>query len=318
LILQNFELLTDQDHMAFGQIATSLVACVVWFIVFGVFRVVTMKRERDRMGGLHRQLAEADRANQATVDLFRNRLRNHDTILAKIIQTSDRILNSGITDPNLTLDDVRLIGGHARDARALIEETTVEFGLGTGRHDLATEKIDVRREVDAVSSLFAPGSVSTTGPHLGARTVGPMFRVLLRSLIAAAVARGSDEIDVAVAHDGSAVLCTVSDDAGVESVPCVPPLAAALAAALDTDITSSRRMRRNHYTVSLPAAAMPTDTVAPLDVLGARASVAQEDDPVPTRRRPVDRSYRIEFAEPFQRDENQTVAARRRTHLLNR
>lgn len=307
----------DQILMAIGpHTATVLVTSGIWLVVLALLRLGAARRERRRLGSLRHQLADASQANLAATHSFRDRLSDQDAILDRIVSVSGRILNGGITDPKLTLDDVRLIEGHARDARALIENTVIELRLASGLNDLAPETVDLRGEIETVSRTFVPARIATNGPNLVARTNAPMFRVLLRSLIAAAVERGSDEIDVVVAHDKSTVLCTISDDADCETAPSPPQLAATLATALDTEITVSRRMRRNLYTVSFPAAARRVSAATPLDVLGERKAAAA--DPASMSDPSIDRSHRIVFPEPVARDEIETVAARRRRHPITR
>ena len=311
--------------MDLGHTATALLTTIAWLVLFGACGIALSRRHNGQVDSLQLQLAEAKRAGWEATDSFRYRLGNHDAVLTRIAEISGDILGNGITDPNMTLDEVRLIDAHAREAKALIEDTAIEIGLRAGRRNPEGAVVNLRDEIETVASRFFGCGISTAGPSLLARTNAPMFRVMVRSLVAAAVDRRSPEIDIVVARNGSTVLCTVSDNAAGEHLPAVPALAAALATALGNGIETTRRMRRNLYTVSLPTEpGLPIEpheatATAPLDVFGTRdLPISTADGPPATPHGYPEPHRHVEFPDAIVRDQNQTVAARRKSQVITR
>jgi hypothetical protein len=289
-----------------------------WLAILGGYHLLIGARTRRRHQALQDRIDATDRARLANSGSFRDRLNEHAAIQDRIITIGEQILADGITDPNLTLDHVRLLTTHARDAQALTEDTLTQIGLESGIERTEITRVDVRDQIEQIGARFPGTGMITTGARHFAYTDPAILRVMVRSLISAAVARGCHQIDAAVARDGASVVCTVSDDGSTSTTP--PPMAIALARSLGTEIESSRRIGRNHFSVSVPAAPAPPsqngiDT--PLDVIGDRIPAPAPEQP-PSKPRLARGSGMVVFPEPVEHDITRTVAARKKDELIAR
>ncbi len=289
-----------------------------WLMLVGGYHGLLVAHTRRRHNVLRRQVDAEKSARRADSAAFRDRLNDHAAILERIITIGEQIVADGITDPHLTLDSVRLLTSHARDAEALTEDTLTQIRLESDTAPVELTLVDLRDQIDLATARFPEADVTKTGTRHFAYTDPTAFRVLVRSLVTAAIERGCRQIDVAAARDGTSIVCTVSDDAPEPTTP--PRIAIALAQALDTRIEISRRIGRNHFSFSSPAAPAPASENAmdaPLDVIGDRPPTTPPE-PLPKRPRVTDRYGRVVFPEPIERDDTQTVAARRGDELLAR
>jgi hypothetical protein len=288
-----------------------------WIVLVCAYHALLVSRARDRRNRLRQVIDETQQARSIACDSFQDRLDDQQAILGRIITLSQQIVADGITDPQVTLDNVRHLEAHARDGQALIEDTIAELRVENSSNPVVPTDVDVRDAVEEVAVRFPRAGIVTAGARHFARTDRVLLPVVLRNLVAAALERGAAQIDMCVARDGSVVMVTVSDD-GPESVS-VPRLPAAIAEALDSTIVVTRRMNRNHFSVVLPAAGPPPETAdpAPLDVLGSRSTALPATEPDTKHRKPAGRG-RIVFPEPAARDHSQTVAARRKDDVIAR
>jgi hypothetical protein len=286
-----------------------------WAALVGSYQSMVSGRDRSRRRRTSAELEQSLRSRDRVTGVVRCRLTDQDAILDRIVTISESILRDGITDPRLTLDSVRLVGAHARDARALIEDAITELKLETHPAPAEPSAVDVRDEIEQVVSRFPGAGIMTTGTRHIAMTDPAMFRVAVRSLVAAAVSRRASEIDVSLAGNGPTVVCTVSDNGPPFS--SVPPLANALSRSMGTSIEASRRMNGNHFSFALELAPRDTDQggpADPLDVLGmSRREESRETAPPPATI-----GEQLSFPEPVARDRSQTVAARRKHLLISR
>lgn len=288
-----------------------------WIVLVGVYHTLLVSRDRRRRDALRHAVDEIQRARLAGCESFQNRLDDQRSILGRILTVSQQIVSDGITDPWITLDNVRHLEAHAHHGQALIEDAVAELRLENDSNPAEPTDVDVRDAADEVAARFPGAGVVTAGARRFAHTDPALLRVVLRNLVAAAVERGAMQIDISVAGDGSVVRVTISDD-GPECMS-TPRLPAALAEALGSTIEVARRMNRNHFSVALPAAEPPRQSVeaAPLDVLGSRGTPPPPAEQVIVHRKPASRE-RIVFPEPVERDQSQTVAARRKGDLVAR
>ncbi len=288
-----------------------------WILLVGAYHALLVSRARDRRNRLSHVINETQQARSADCDSFQDRLEDQQAILGRIITLSQQIVADGITDPRMTLDNVRHLEAHARDGQALIEDTVAELHVENSSKPVAPTDVDVRDAIEEVAARFPRAGIVTAGARHFAHTDRVLLPVVLRNLVAAAVERGAAQIDMSVARDGSLVVVTVSDD-GPECVS-VPRLPAAIAVAFDSTIVVARRMNRNHFSLTIPAAGPPRQTVepAPLDVLGSRSTALPPTEPDAKDRKPAGRG-RIAFPEPVARDQSQTVAARRKDNFIAR
>jgi hypothetical protein len=292
-------------------------AASVWIALVAVYHTGLISRDRRRRDALRHAVDEIQRARLVGCESFQNRLEDQRSILGRIIAISQQIVGDGITDPWITLDNVRHLEAHARQGEALIENAIAELHLDSDSNPAKPADVDVRDAVEEVAARFPRAGVVTVGARQYAHTDPALLRVVLRNLVAAAVERGAVRIDMSVARDGLVVRVTVSDD-GPECMS-IPRLPAALAKAFGSTIEVARWMNRNHFSVAMPAARPPRDTLdaAPLDVLGSRSTASSPSSPDIEHRKPSIRG-RIVFPEPVERDQSQTVAARRRDDLIAR
>lgn len=288
-----------------------------WIVLVGVYHSLLVSRDRRCRDALRHTIEEIQRARLVGSESFQDRLDDQRSILGRIITISQQIVADGITDPRITLDNVRHLEAHAHHGQALIEDAIAGLRLENDNNPAEPTDVDVRDAVEEVAARFPSAGVVTAGARHFAHTDPALLRVVLRNLVAAAVERGATRIDISVARDGLVVLVTISDDG--PKCMSIPRLPAALAKAFGSTIEVAHRMNRNHFSVAIPAAGPPRQTgdAAPLDVLGSRYTALPHTEPDTKHRKPAGRG-RIVFPEPVERDQSQTVAARRKDDLIAR
>lgn len=299
----------------------TVVAAVIWLVLVVAYRSLAGARERQRRRLLGVEISEAREARCWDNETFRASLADLDAAFRRISAVSRKIAHDGITDPQLTINQVGHIASVARDAQDLIEETVLGVNAATENHTAVIEAVDLRREIAEIAGRFSEPAVSTVGARLFAATDARMFGVILRNLIAAARERGAGEIDVSVTRNGGTIVCCVSDNGTVAGASEVPPLIESLARALGTRIEHTRLMGWNQLSFGVPQADSPgsADTnVPPLDVLGARVPSSETASGRDTRqpRAPIGK---ITFPNPAERNYlRQSVADRRKGELTTR
>jgi hypothetical protein len=302
-----------------------LIASVAWCLSLLTYRGLALAHEHWRRRTLRTEVANARRARLDASATFQDKLNDQNAVLERIAEISEAILEEGIIDPHLAINNVRLINSHAREAQALVEDAQTEVRVEIGAAAVDTETFDARDELEDVVIPFVRSGVNitTSGARRFAETDPAMFRLMVRGLINGAVERNAEEIDVSVARDGDSIVCTVSDkgsdnsDLGLDSVS---PVTSSLALTVGTELRFTRALGRNQYSLTVPAAETPTlaeQQKAPMDVFGVpRQASAPPTDTEPPRV-VLDRKDPIAFPRP-ERAAAETVAARRERQLTGR
>lgn len=305
-----------------------LLAALLWLLAVVAYRGLALAHEHSRRRTLRKELAATRRARLDSSATFQDKMNDQHAILDRIAAISETLLEEGIIDPQLAISNVRLISSHAREAQALVEDTITEIRVEIGSATADIETFDTRDEIEAVVAPFVRSGVriATGGPRHFAETDPAMFRLIVRGLVAGALERQAEEIDVSVARDGDAVVCTVSDnglDNSREGLAAVTPVTWSVAHTVGADVEFSRALGRNQYSIAVPAAATPEFArrkTMPLDVLGHRPSSSPEPPHVTDHpQRPTARADEtITFPTDADRDLTHTVAARRERYLTSR
>ncbi len=300
-----------------------LLGGVIWAAAIAGSQWLLWREQRARRRALQREVRDVRNARLACNTTFRHRLIYQQAVLDRVLAIGDDVIEEGIIDPSLTLDNVRLIRAHAREAQDAIEDAIIEADVSIGSHEPDLVDIDARDEIEKVAAPFAQTgiNIATSGPRHFVLTDPATYRVIMRGLINSAIARNADDIDVSVASDGDQIVCTVSDNGEPESATSISAMTRTLAATVDADPRFSRALGRNQFSIALPAGERPagyTAPASPMDVLGD----------VPTSRRPaterrgdglhMDPGALINFVSTKERDESQSVAAKRKSQLLAR
>lgn len=305
-----------------------IVAALIWLLALVTYRGLALAHEHWRRRTLRKEIATARRARLDAYATFQDKLNDQHAILDRIAEITEAILEEGIIDPQLAIDSVRLASSHAREAQALVEDTIIEIRVETGAADVDVETFDTRDEIEDVARLFVRSGVKvvTRGPRQFVDSDPSLFRLMVRGLVASAVEREAEDIDVSVARDGNAIVCTVSDNGHNKShdgVASVSAVTKSLALTVDATLGYSRVLGRNQYSVAIPAAETPeyaTITATPMDVLGQRhtsqAAPQPPADPLPRGGRSEEEM--ITFLHDQERDLERTVAARRERDLASR
>lgn len=301
-------------------------AAILWAVVFVTYRAIAHTHQRRRRQILQQELADTRRARLEASEVFQDRLNDHYAILDRIGEISEVLLAEGIIDPQLALRSVRLIESHARDAQIQIEDAIIEVRVETGVQETSIETVNARDEVEQVVAPFVRSGIDvvTSGPRHFVETDPAMFRLIVRSLVAGAIDRGADDVDVSIARDEDTVVCTVSDggpDCSRVGLDAVSALAQALAATTGTELGFFRVLGRNQFSVEAVAAEppdVPGQPAAPMDVLGELPPSEPRVDTSRTPRPVHTHEELITFLEDQERDRRRSVAARRKRELLAR
>jgi hypothetical protein len=303
-------------------------AGLLWLVAAVTYRGFDRAHDSWRRKMLRQEIAAARKARLDSSEMFQDRLNEQSAILDRMVEIGNTILSEGITDPTRTLESVRLLNAHSHEAQGLVADATAEIRVDTGSQTFDMQPVDVRTEIEQVAAPFIRGGsrVTTSGAQHFAETDPAVFRVMIRGLVARAGELGAECIDVSVARDGALVVCTVADD-GPERSASAPnnltPLARALAAGVDGEFEFSRAFGWNQYSISLPVGVPPAAVRPhgdPLDVLGGLepSPPGPESLATPRRRAPVAKDAAVPFVDITERDQSQTVAARRRTPTATR
>ncbi len=308
--------------------ALLVTASVIWLIALVTYRGLALAHEHWRRRSLRNEIAAARRARRDASATFQDKLNDQHAILERIAQISETILVEGIIDPQIAIDNVRLISSHAIEAQALVEDTITEARVEIGVAAVETEVFDTRDEIETVVTPFvrSGAKISTGGPRHFAETDIAMFRLMLRGLVGGAVARNAEEIDVAVARDGDTVVCTVSDngpDQSVGGLAAVSSVTKSAAYTVGASVEFSRALGRNQYSIAVPATDTPESAkpaTTPMDVLGRRRPPAPTPQSPPSgfRHQPQAEDEIVTFLGDQERDLAHTVAARRERHVTSR
>lgn len=310
----------------------AIIAALAWMVTVIVHRGLARAHEHWRRRALREEVAAARRARIDASEVFQDQLNDQHAILDRIVGISEAILAEGIIDPNLAITKVRLIGSHAREAQALVEDSITEVRVETGASIVDTETFNIRSEIEDVVAPFirSGAKIATSGPRHYVETDPAMFRLMLRGLVAGAIERRAEEIDLTIARNGVAVVCTVSDDgpdnsgAGLDSVS---PVTRSLALHIGAELDFSFGLGRNQYSLAVKGAETPEfarPKLQPMDVLGSRVKTrpeAESPPPAPAPAPPLGRpsaAAAVAFADDPVRSEMETVAARRETQLTSR
>lgn len=295
-----------------------LIASVAWSLSLLTYRGLALAHEHWRRRTLRTEVADARRARLDASATFEDKLNDQNAVLERIAEISEAILEEGIIDPQLAINNVRLINSHAREAQAFVEDALTEVRVEVGAAAADTETFDARAEIEEIAIPFVRSGVNveTSGSRRFAETDPAMFRLMVRGLINGAVERDAEQIDVSIARDDDSIVCTVSDngsdnsDLGLDSVS---PVTSSLALTVGAELRFTCALGRNQYSLTVPAAETPAfadKATAPMDVLGAPR---QESPPPTDTDRPrvvLDREDPIAFP-PQDRAAAETVAARR-------
>ncbi len=297
-----------------------------WLLVAVAYRGMVLTHEHKRRRILRNEIAEARRARLETSDAFQDQLFSQRAILDRIMEISDRILDEGIIDPQMALNNLRLLQSHAADAQTSIDDAIIETRVGIG-FELATFDVaNLRDEIEQTASPFARRgmSISTAGPALYGETDPAMLRMALRGFISAAITRGADQIDLSIARNEGTVVCTVSDDGKDCSRSGLSGLSAlthTLATAMDSDLGFARTLGRNQFSIAVRAAEAPSPSIAatdPMDVLGTLIVSEPAEEHAAAERDNFSSDELIRFVEERERNRRDTVAARRESQLVDR
>ncbi len=303
-------------------------AAVIWLIVLVAYRSLAHTYEHRRRQVLRQEVADARRARLEATDAFQDKLISQQAILDRIVAIGGLIVEEGIIDPQLALNNLRLILSHAKDAQTQIDDAIIEARVAIGAEEASPGIINLRDEIEEIASPFNRHGVNiaTDGPALFGETDAAMYRLIVRSLIAGAVDRGADQVGVTVASNGESVVSTVSDD-GADCTPvrldAVSALAQSLAATMGAVLEFACVLGRNQFSIAVPLAAAP-DTAepeaTPMDVLGALSqSQAPADEPLPSPSGNVfSHQELITFVQERERLRKDSVAARRKRQLTAR
>ncbi|MDJ0664816.1 MAG: hypothetical protein QNJ75_09665 [Acidimicrobiia bacterium] len=262
---------------------------ITWLLAVVAYRGLSNTYEHQRRRALREQIAELRQARNEATSAFQDRLLEQQAILERIRDISDRMIDEGIIDPTLAINNVRLMQSHARDAQVHIDDSIIEAQVAIGAESVFVETLNVRDQVEEVVAQFARkgSNTITSGPTLYGETDAAMFRLILRSLINGAVARDAGQIDVTVASDGDHVVCTVSDDGADTSklgLKAVSGLARSLVATLDVAIDCSNVLGRNRYAIAVPRVDAPAEAEklqGPVDVLGNKPRSEEPQEVLP-------------------------------------
>jgi hypothetical protein len=297
---------------------------LAWLLAVVAYRGLSNIYDHQRRRMLREEIAELRQARNEATSAYQDRLLEQQAILDRIRNISDRMLDEGIIDPALAINNVRLIQSHARDAQVHIDDSIIEAQVAIGTESVFTETINVRDQVEEVVAQFARKGFDTitSGPTLYGETDAAMFRLIIRSLINGAVARDAGQIDVTVASDGDYVVCTVSDD-GADTrklgLKAVSGLARSLVATLDSTIECSNVLGRNRYALAVPVAEAPGTVAAddPVDVLGSKPRSLEPQALPPVAHRIAVVSDLVTF-ERDTMDRTESIAARRERQFAPR
>ena len=300
-------------------------SALAWLVAVVAYRGLRNTYDHQRRRALREEIAQLRQARNEATSAFQDRLLEQQAILDRIRDISDAMIDEGIIDPTLAINNVRLIHSHARDAQVHIDDTIIEAQVGIGAESVFTETFNVRDQVEEVVAQFARQGFNTitSGPTLFGETDAAMFRLIIRSLINGAVARDAGQIDVTVASDGDYVVCTVSDD-GADTrklgIEAVSGLARSLVATLGTTIEFSNVLGRNRYAIAVPRIELPDAAVAaddPVDVLGSKPQSLPLQEAPPLSPRIAVVSDLVTF-ERDTMDRSKSIAASRERRLTPR
>lgn len=299
---------------------------LTWAVVFAIYRAFAATHQHRRRALLQLELANTRRARLEANAAFQDRLNDHYAVLDRIAEISEDLLKEGIVDPQLALHSVRQVEAHARAAQIQIEDAIIEVRVDAGVHEPSIETVNTRDQIEQVVAPFArtETSIATSGPRHFATTDAAILRLIVRSLVAGAVDRDANDVDVSVSRDSDLVILTVSDDGPDCSrlgLDAISPLARSLAPAAHSELRFLRALGRNQYSVAMPAADPPLSAgqpATPMDVLGDRAPsggrIEVQLPPSPH----LTPEEMVTFAEDQERDRQHSIAARRERGLLAR
>ncbi len=299
-----------------------VVAAISWLLVVALYRGLVRAHEHWRRKVLRQEIAEARRARIEATSAYQDKLIDQQAILDRIISISDALLDEGIIDPQLAINNIRLIRSHARDADTQIDDAIIEGRVAIGAEEAVFETIDLRDEIEEIASPFARRgtSISTAGPANFGTTDPAMFRLIVRSLITGAIDRDAADIAVAVTRNDDSVVCTVSDD-GTDcrrvGLDAVSALARSLTATMGATLDYNSALGRNQYSIVVPAAEAPQPEphAAPLDVLGGLSRAEAQQEPATVRHPAFSREELVTFVRERERNRSESVAARREQHV---
>ena len=304
----------------------AIAAAGLWLLVAVAYRGMVSAQERKRRKILRNEIAEARRARLETSDAFQDQLFSQRAILDRIMEISDRILCEGIVDPQMALNNLRLLQSHAADAQTSIDDAIVETRVGIGFELAVSDTVNLRDEIEHIASPFARRgiSIATAGPALYGETDPAMFRMVMRSFIANAINRDAEHIDISIARNEGTVVCTVSDDGRDCSRIGLSGLSAlthTLAAAMERDLSFARALGRNQFSIAIQATekpSLPEEAADPMDVLGTLMASEPAPQPATPGRHTFSQEELVRFVRERERNRRDTVAARRETQLADR
>ncbi len=303
-----------------------VIAAFCWLVLVLVHQGWSKIYEHRRRQALRHEMAETRRARLESADAFQHTILNQQALLERIDEISALILEEGIIDPRLAVKNIRMIQSHARDAGIQAADALLETRVAIGAQSPDPQLMNLRDGIEEVAAPFARSgqSIATDGSVLYATTDPAMFRLIVRSLISSAVAREAEHIGVSLASNQDRAVCTVSDDGADcrrQKTASVSALARSLAGMLEAGLEFSYTLGRNQFSIAVPLAEAPLSAepqAAPMDVLG-NLSPSQPDESRPeSTRRALGPEELIQFVKDRERNRNESVAGRRKGHLIGR
>lgn len=306
--------------------AITIAAAGIWLLVAVAYRGMVHAQERKRRKVLRNEIAEARRARLETSDAFQDQLFSQRAILDRIMEISDRILSEGIVDPQMTLNNVRLLQSHAADAQTSIDDAIIETRVGIGFELAVSDIVNLRDEIEHIASPFARRgiSIATAGPALYGETDPAMFRMVMRAFVSNAINREAEQIDISIARNEGTVMCTVSDDGKNCSRVGLSGLSAlthTLVVTMGSDLHYARALGRNQFSIALQATekpSLPEEAAGPMDVLGTLMASEPAPEAAAPGRHTFSQEELIRFVAERERNRRDTVAARRESQLADR
>ena len=303
--------------------AVLLLGGVIWIAAFVSHHWLVRRRRRVHRSALLRELRDVRNARLTNNTTFRHRLISQQAVLDRVLAISDQVAVEGIIDPQITMDSVRLIRAHARKAQDDIEDAIIESDVNVGSHEPELVDVNARDEIEKVVAPFALTglNIATSGPRHFVRTDPATYRVIVRGLINSALSRNADDIDVSIARDADQIVCTVSDDGDPEAGDATSEMTRTLTSTIDGEPRFTRALGRNQFSVVVPAGTRPVDSEEPADPMDVLGVVAASTPPIESAEAAGPRIHPdslINFVSTEERDENQSVAAKRKSQLLAR
>lgn len=302
-----------------------VLAGVLWILAVAIYRGISKAHERWRRRLLRNEIAQIRQARLDASEVFQETLYTQIAVLDRIIDIADSLLTDGIIDPMTALENVRMVASHADEAKGFAEEAIAEVRIETGAASFEPISFDIRNEIETIATPYvrAGHNLSTTGNRCFAYADPSAVRIIVRGLISQAIEQGADEVDVAVARNDDRIVCLVAatgSEPAMRDVGSVPPVSAALASAIGSEIEHNYALGWSTFAFALPSGdpiRSGSSSTTPLDSLAGvrRDNGDNEPNPTAAQLRRLTHDEVIAFTLEPDREQLETVADRRREPL---